>query len=620
MLNICCVMFLVSHVLPGWFSQNEERDTTGTSIPPGDDHNDVAAARVELGLMYFHLGTFPDIKILIDELIKNKKFSYLEDMLQKAMSMKDCPHWEMDFELDVIYGLATALFYQKKYVQAESHMQRLVKLQKQHLGNTDPLVGATLGNLGTTLYNIGKYHDAELAQREGLTIQKKGSGLKSLNVALTKCNLAATLIHLKKFAEADQLLKESIPAKQAAQGKLSVAVDLAHHGKVLLHQERYRKAEQVLQQALSLQEQKFGKDSPEIAVILNYIGSSLHMQEKYQEAVAMFQRAIELWNNVLRDDSPEMLNLRAALGSSLLHAGRNKEAKDTFLQLLPILKESLGEEHPLVSSMTCDLAGAYFGCGDDAEAESLWKSVLPHQEATLGKSHNEMGSLMYCIGDSLRSQNKLAEAIEWYKKSAEIFRTNANSEQSSAEALATALSSISSTYLQHESYNEAELACREELAVLGMALGAAHPATGRVRTSLAFIYERMGKKDAASDMYSQALRILMNNTKLDDGTDIGAIAKELGNRLLERGDHDGACQAFQKALDVARADHDVSSDAEADALADLGNAMCRKEDFLQAEKLCRRSLELRAAMFEKEHYIIAQTSVRLGGILCHLNK
>lgn len=607
-------------VLPGWFLQNEERDTTGASLPPGDDHNDVAAARVDLGLMYFQLGTFPDIKILIDELILSKQFSYLEDLIQKAMNMKECPHWELNFELDVIYGLATALFYQKKFSEAENHMRRLVKLQKQHLGNTDPLVGATLGNLGTTLYNLEKYDEAEVMQREALTIQKKGSGLKALNVALTKCNLAGTLIHMEKFAEAEQLLKESIPVKKQAQGKLSVAVDLAHHGKVLIHQERYRKAEEVLRQALSVQEEKFGKDSPEIAVILNYIGSSLHMQEKYQEAADMFHKAINLWNNVLTDDSSEMLNLKAALGTSLLQAGKNQDAKDIFLQVLPVLERTLGESHPLVSSMACDLAGAHFGCGEDAEAELLWKSTLPHRAALLGESHNEMGSLMHCIGDSLKSQEKFMEAMEWYVKAAAIFKNPKNSELGSSEALATSLSSISSIHLLLGRYNKAEAICREELGVLEKTLGTGHPAMGKVMGTLAYIYEQMGKKDAASDMYSQALRIIMSNVKLDDETDIGGIAKELGNRLLEREDYDSACQAFQKALDVARAAHAVSSDAEADALADLANAMCRKEDFLTAEKLCRHSLELRTAMFEKEHHVVAQTSVRLGAILCHVNK
>lgn len=580
----------------------------------------MAAARVDLGLMYFRLGTYADIKILIEELTAAEKFEHLEEMIVRGIGLTGSSHFEPDFEIDILNGLSSALFHQKKYQEAEQSMHKLIKLQKVHFGNRHESVAASLANLGTTLYNLQKFQDAEIVQREALTIQKPLLSADSFDVAITKSNLAASLMHSEKFMEAEQLLEEAIPVKRKAKGRSSLAVDLGHYGKALLHRERYRKAEEALTQAIDITEKNMGQDHADVAIILNYLGSSLHMQQKYKQAADAFVRALGLWKQSLSEDSTEIFNLKAALAASLLHDGKFEEARDLFAEILPVLRDSLSSAHPLVSGMTCDLAAARLGCGQSLEAEQTWKEVLPLRASLVGENDHEVGSLMHSIGDSLRAQSKFSDAIEWYTKATHVFRKLIDKNLDVSENLAMTLSAITTAYFDLKDYTMAEATLKTELDIRTRVNGSGHPLVGRVLMLMAHVAEVMGKRKEASQLFSRSLSIVASKNFVDDGTDVGRIAKELGQYFMNRQDYGSACRAFEKYLQVAEGCADSESDGEADALVSLASALCQQQDFVQAEKLCRDSLRLRTKMFGKSSLPVGRTSASLGSILLHQNK
>ncbi|GMH46026.1 hypothetical protein BSKO_13990 [Bryopsis sp. KO-2023] len=584
----------------------------------GEDLDEVADARMDLCLMYFRLGTFPDIKVLLDELTLHGKYEKLETLLRTALDIKEeCPHWEPDFEITVLNSLSSALFCQRKYSEAEGFMRKLVAKQKHYLGPSHAEIGPALSNLGMTLFYLEKYDEAEVLQREALTLQHKHFGITSIETAVVKSGLATTLLLQRKYKESEGLFSEAIPIRKRHQGRHAIAPDSVHYGKVLLHRERFGKAEQVLQGALKIQQETLGESDPDIGITLGYLASSLLGKEKFKEAEEACAKAISIREKVLPPNSMELLHLKATLGSIYHRGGRCAKARDLYMEVLPEHRRVLGECHPVVGSLMCNFAAALCQTGEHAEAERVYKEALPLRKAIIGETHQEIGGIMEGIGRAIHSQGRVDEAQKWYQKAAEIAKKNHGEEAD--EALAQSLESMATTYVSQRNYSEAEKTCREMLDVQKKSMGGFHPSVVKGLIDLGDILDLQGKPKQADAQFSEAKEVLLNHS-MPDSSDAVELLDDLSEHLMKRRLFGDACEVSRKLVAVAKQKFGEKSTEVASGLTQLSFALYHDGKGEEAEKSIKEALEMNMTLLGDQHVEVARGNAVLGAILCSLNR
>jgi tetratricopeptide (TPR) repeat protein len=99
--------------------------------------------------------------------------------------------------------LAVLYHAQRKYTQAESLYQRVLRLLEQTIGPEHPTLATTLNNLAVVYEAQGEYGRAELLYQRALTLLERTLGPEHLNLAAALENYADLLRKMQRVAEAD---------------------------------------------------------------------------------------------------------------------------------------------------------------------------------------------------------------------------------------------------------------------------------------------------------------------------------------------------------------------------------------------------------------------------------
>ena len=149
----------------------------------------------------------------------------------------------------------------------------------------------------------------------------------------------------------------------------------------------YQQAVPYFERCLTLSEQRFGPNHPDVATSLNNLAGLYRAQGKYGEAEPLYRRSLAIWEKQLGENHPDVatsLNNLAALYDS---QGKYAEAEPLYRRSLLIREKQLGENHPDVATSLNNLAALYYAQGKYGEAEPLYQRAIAILLATLGENH-----------------------------------------------------------------------------------------------------------------------------------------------------------------------------------------------------------------------------------------
>ncbi len=149
----------------------------------------------------------------------------------------------------------------------------------------------------------------------------------------------------------------------------------------------YQQAVPYVERSLTLSEQCFGKNHPEVATDLNNLADLYESQGKYAEAEPLYLRSLAIKEKNLGEDHPSIAISFNNLALLYKTQGKYAEAEPLYLRSLEILEKQLGAEHPDVASSLNNLALLYKTQGKYAEAEPLYQKAIAILLATLGENH-----------------------------------------------------------------------------------------------------------------------------------------------------------------------------------------------------------------------------------------
>ncbi len=284
-----------------------------------------------------------------------------------------------------------AWFYQNQglYQQAESWLQRCVKLTQNHLGLEHSYIAASLNNLAGLYQSTRRYSEAEPLYRQALELTKRLLGDNHLDVATSLNNLALLYESTERYSEARPLFEQALKVRKRLLGEEhpDVATNLSYLAVVYESIGRYGKAESLYQQALELWKRLVGEEHPHVATSLNNLGALYCYTGRYSEAEPLLKQALKLRKRLLGEQHIDVATSLNNLGQLYESTGRYSEAEPFYKQALELSKRLLGENHPDVAISLNNLAALYRHIRRYRKAKPLFEQALKICERTLGVSH-----------------------------------------------------------------------------------------------------------------------------------------------------------------------------------------------------------------------------------------
>jgi tetratricopeptide (TPR) repeat protein len=243
----------------------------------------------------------------------------------------------------------------------------------------------------------------------------------NLDSAHVLSNLAQVYTYEHRYLEAESLFNRarSIAAKLAPEGWLMAQI-LRDLGNLYTDQAKYDQAESIFKQSLTLREQIFGADHPEVAETLESLGSLYIQQGKFSDAEKCINRALDVLKASVGHDNADFASALFDLAMMHLRQRKFEEAGRILKEVLAIRLKVLPQNHPEIASTMKELAALCRDAGELHDAETFYRQLLTADELALGKDSPAVASDLDNLAQILAAQKRITEGRSLTNRSSEI--------------------------------------------------------------------------------------------------------------------------------------------------------------------------------------------------------
>jgi len=180
-------------------------------------------------------------------------------------------------------------------------------------------------------------------------------------------------------------------------------------GELLFGKALHGEAEPLMRRALTIDQQSFGAEHPDVSRDLNNLAQLLQDTNRLEEAEPLMRRALAI-DERLDTNHPNVAADLNNLAQLLQATKRLSEAEPMMRRALVIDEESFGVEHPIVAKRLNNLAALLQDTDRLAEAEPLMRRALAIIEQNFGSEHPTVAHVLNNLVRLLLATNRLAEA------------------------------------------------------------------------------------------------------------------------------------------------------------------------------------------------------------------
>ncbi len=152
-------------------------------------------------------------------------------------------------------------------------------------------------------------------------------------------------------------------------------------------QTNYQETEKWYKDCLSVCQQHFGEEHPDVASSMNNLAGLYYSQGKYEAAEPLYVDALAMNKKLLGSEHPDVALSMNNLAKLYYSQGKYEAAEPLYVDALAMRKKLLGSEHPDVAQSMNNLAGLYKSQGKYEAAEPLYVEAIKICETVLGKDH-----------------------------------------------------------------------------------------------------------------------------------------------------------------------------------------------------------------------------------------
>ena len=485
-----------------------------------------------------------------------------------------------------------------QFREAEPLAREALEIRERVLGPDDPLVAASLMNLGAQFEGQGKYADARRLYERSLAIREAALGKDHAEVAASLNNLATVLRRQSDYAAAKPLYERALAIVEKTQGKdhPEVARILGNLAGVLRAEGSVAQARSHYERAISILEKAFGKDHARVAMTVHNLASLCSAEGQYAQAQALYERALAILERTWGADHPNVAATARNLAAVLSVRGAYAEAIPLAARALAIHERAFGKDHPEVAATLTVFAQVLRAEGAFARARALHERALSIRERTLGKDHVDVAESLRGLADLLHDQGAYAEARPLYERAVAITERVLGAD---SPGVAVALNNLATLlHDQGDSDGARPLAARA-LAIGERAFGRDQSSVSHYLNNLAAILEALGERAGARSLYERALAIREKALGPHDLL-VATVLANLGNLRAKDGAFAEARLLLERALAIQESAHGKDHPAVGEALGNLAMALHALGDDELARGCFLRSLAIDEIVARRE--------------------
>jgi eukaryotic-like serine/threonine-protein kinase len=282
---------------------------------PGDDPAVVEAKSV-LGRVLAQGGSY------------EKAAAILEPITQHPPSADN----EMDSYRERLSALNHAHYNAGHRQTTEALNRKILALDLQRHGPSNPLVGEDLGNVATDEANAGRFAEAEKLYRQSVEIHKAWYGPDHPDTVMHTSLLASVLIQNLKFDEAEDLLQQVVTIQERNYGKVhpNVAYALDTRGRLELKRGKLDEAEADLSRAAAIDKGIFGDANHQTATVNAHLAQVFIAKKEYARAEPLLRGSVTFMKENSRAGDVSTGVMQILLGRVLLRLKRYEEAEQSL--------------------------------------------------------------------------------------------------------------------------------------------------------------------------------------------------------------------------------------------------------------------------------------------------
>ncbi|MCA9637988.1 MAG: tetratricopeptide repeat protein, partial [Myxococcales bacterium] len=371
--------------------------------------------------------------------------------------------------------------------------------------------------------------------------------------ATASISLAAYLTMHDRRDEAARWL-DLADAWLGERGDLSTRLSaLLWRARVLRHFDRQAEADALLARGLELAEPLGRWSAPRLELLLERAQLSVDTLD-LAKIQANGGEALALLDEIYGPGHPESADALSALGIAALNRDRMDEAEAFTRRALEIRRQSFGDHNQLVAQSLVNLASIHQDRGDHAETLRLLDEARAIVVETLGADHsliakieNNRGSALKQLGRHEESLRALERAIEIRRERPEggLYAPLLNLAMSEYE-LGNKLTCDGDKAGARRRYDDGVAHAREAVADVLALRGPDHPHVGIVFTSLGLTLSAVGDHEGALEAFRRALALVERT--LGEGSSEAVFPNlGIGRALVELGRPDEALVHLERA-------------------------------------------------------------------------
>jgi tetratricopeptide (TPR) repeat protein len=183
---------------------------------------------------------------------------------------------------------------------------------------------------------------------------------------------------------------------------------------------RWVEALQLRERTLALSLKVNGPEHPNTLEAMHNLAISYVEAGRLPEAFKLREEVLALCRKVNGPEHPDTLAAMNRLAFSYEGAGRRDEALKLQEQVLALRRKTLGPEHPDTLQSINPLALSYESTGRWDDVLKLREEVVMMQRQHFGNDSSVLAAALFTLGNTLKSQNRPAEAAQKYRESLDI--------------------------------------------------------------------------------------------------------------------------------------------------------------------------------------------------------
>ncbi len=362
----------------------------------GDDHQDVAAALIELSALQSAQADFPAALATAREAvaIANRTTPPIHPVRARALAALgkvfvltgayDSAITTLGRAADLMASdststaylgtlseLANSHFYAGHYPVADGLYRRILVRSKAIYGDRHPHIGDDLINLGAVQFEQGNVVEAERYYREALGIFRGFYGEENAETASAETMLSRALVSLERYDEAIGLVRQALVTYEKVYGPVHprVASAVNEVGRIALRQNRYDEARASFERMTAIYREVYHDKHYQIGVAMSNLAGVYQAEKQFGEAIRLMREVLRRYVDVLEPEHQLVGIANIRLGRILLGAERFAEAEQASLAGYQILMKQAAPPKLWLDYARTDLAADYKALGRLDEAK-----------------------------------------------------------------------------------------------------------------------------------------------------------------------------------------------------------------------------------------------------------